>query len=225
MKASTVKNQRATIFLTCDTTSISNKIQSAFPAAKVTLPPCQESKSHVVIVAGMIHKNAILDTYEATYKSGTNHVVTRIKGKKSPDAVLNPCKRMRPSSNKYYPVKELTFYNVITTVVKEYYSSFSQRDLLNVAAINKDFSVMIPNVARWLKIDFTPLHEPRFDYKNQLEVSHHRVKMASAAMLHFGMDPGKFVRWLGGEYTGYRRNIGKVLATVKPYILPNDYDQ
>ncbi len=173
MKASTVKNQRTTTFPTCNTTLISNKIQSAFPAAKVTLPPCQESKSHDVKVAGTIHKNAILDTYEDSYKSGTNHVVTRIKGTQSPDAVLNPCKLMRPSSNKYYWVKELTFYNVIRTVLKEYYSSFSQRDLLNVAAINKDFLVMVPNVARWLKIDFTLLHEPRFDYENQLEVSPH----------------------------------------------------
>ena len=97
----------------------------------------------------------------------------------SPDAVLNPCERMRPSSDKYYRVKELTFYNVITTVLKEYYSSFSRRDLLNVAAINKDFLVMILNVARWLKIDFMSLCEPRFDYKNQLEISHHRVEMAS----------------------------------------------
>ena len=104
---------------------ISTKIQSAFPAAKVTVPPCQESKSHKVIVAGTIHKNAILDTYEATYKSGTNHVVTRIKGKQSADAVLNPCKRMRPSSDKYYRFRESTFYNVITTVLKEYCSSFS----------------------------------------------------------------------------------------------------
>ena len=80
---------------------------------------------------------------------------------------------MPPSSNKYYRVKELTFYNVITTFLKEYYSSFSQRDLLNVAAINKDFSVMIPNVACWLKIDFTSLCESRFDYENQLEVFHH----------------------------------------------------
>ena len=60
-------------------------------------------------------------------------------------------------------------------------------DQLNLAEINKDFSVMVPNIARWLKIDFTLLHEPRFDYKNQLEVSHHRVEMASAAMVHFGM--------------------------------------
>ena len=137
--------------------------QSAFPAAKVTVPPFHESKSHDVIVAGTIHKNAILDTYEAKYKSGTDHVVTRIKGKQFPDAVLNPCKRMRPSSDKYYRVKELTLYNVITTVLREYYSSFGQGDLLNVATINKDFLVMIPNVACWLKIDFTSLREPRFD--------------------------------------------------------------
>jgi hypothetical protein len=52
---------------------------------------------------------------------------------------------------------------------------------------------MIPNVACWLKIDFTLLREPRFDYENQLEVSHHRVEMASVAMVHFSMDPGKFV--------------------------------
>jgi hypothetical protein len=173
----------------CDTISIATRIQSAFPQASVAIPPCHESKCHDVIVAGTAHKNAILDAYEAKYKSGTDHVVTRIKGKRVLDAVLNPCKRMRPSSDKYYRVKELTFYNVMTTVLKEYYSSFSQRYLLNVAAINKDFSVMIPNVARWLKIDFTFLCEPRFDYKNQLEVSHYRVEMASAAMVHFGMDP------------------------------------
>jgi hypothetical protein len=57
-----------------------------------------------------------------------------------------------------------------------------------------------------------------------LEITHHRVELASAAMVHFGMDPGKFVRWLGGEYTGHRREVGKILATVKPHILSEDYN-
>jgi hypothetical protein len=175
-KSSTAQTRSNTPLPPCDTTLISSKIQSAFPSASVTAPPCHESKCHDVIVAGSAHKNAILDAYEAKYKSGTDHVVTRIKGKRVLDAVLNPCKRMRPSSDKYYRVKELTLYNVITTVVKELYSSFSQRDLLNLATINKDFSVMIPNVARWLKIDFKLLREPRFDYENQLEVSHHQTE-------------------------------------------------
>ncbi len=125
MKASTVKNPSTTTLPPCNTTSISTKIQLAFPAARVTVSPCHESKCYDVIVTGTVHTNAILDAYEAKYKSGTNHVVTRIKGKRFLDAVLNPYKRMPPSSNKYYWVKELTFYNVITTVLKEYYSSFS----------------------------------------------------------------------------------------------------
>jgi hypothetical protein len=125
MKPSTVQILNNTPLPPRDTTSISTKIQSAFPAARVTVPPCHESKCNDVIVAGTAHKNAILDAYEAKYKSGTDHVVTRIKGKRVLDAVLNPCKRMRPSSDKYYRVKELTLYNAITTVLKEYYSSFS----------------------------------------------------------------------------------------------------
>jgi len=35
--------------------------------------------------------------------------------------------------------------------------------------------------------------------------------MASAAMVHFGLNPGKFVRWMGGEYTGYHCDVKKTL--------------
>ena len=48
--------------------------------------------------------------------------------------------------------------------------------------------------------------------------------MASAAMVHFGMDPGKFVCWMGGEYTGNGLDISNILSEVKHHILPSDYD-
>jgi hypothetical protein len=48
--------------------------------------------------------------------------------------------------------------------------------------------------------------------------------MASAAMVHFGLNPGKFVRWMGGKYTGYHRDIQRTLATVCPYITAKDYN-
>ncbi len=48
--------------------------------------------------------------------------------------------------------------------------------------------------------------------------------MASAAMVHFGLDPGKFVRWMGGEYTGYHRDVQRTLAAVHPYITAKDYN-
>ena len=48
--------------------------------------------------------------------------------------------------------------------------------------------------------------------------------MASAAMVHFGLDPGKFVRWMGGKYTGYHCDVKKTLITVCPHIMDKDYD-
>jgi hypothetical protein len=46
--------------------------------------------------------------------------------------------------------------------------------------------------------------------------------MASTAMVHFGLDPGKFVRWMGGEYTGYHCDLQRTLAAIRPYITVKD---
>ncbi len=81
---------------------------------------------------------------------------------------------------------------------------------------------MIPKVSRWLQINFSPLLEPRYNYEQQEHIDTSRVKMASAAMIHFGIDPGKFVCFLGGEYTRYTRNVHQTLSAVKDYISPED---
>jgi hypothetical protein len=108
---------------------------------------------------------------------------------------------MKPSSNKYYRVKELTIYNIITIVIQEY-TTFSKTELSSFRLINTDFSKMIPKLKRWLQIDFSTLRKPRLNYENQVQIDPHRVCMANAAMAHFGLDPGRFVQWMGGEYTG-----------------------
>jgi hypothetical protein len=47
--------------------------------------------------------------------------------------------------------------------------------------------------------------------------------MASAAMVHFGLDPGKFVRWMAGKYTGYHCDVKKTLIAVHPHVTVEDY--
>jgi hypothetical protein len=47
--------------------------------------------------------------------------------------------------------------------------------------------------------------------------------MANAAMAHFGLDPGRFVQWMGGEYTGQHRDAHSTLAAVRGHVLANDY--
>ena len=48
--------------------------------------------------------------------------------------------------------------------------------------------------------------------------------MASAAMIHFGLDPGKLVRWLGGEYTGARRDVDRTLTEVRAHVSAEDFN-
>jgi hypothetical protein len=49
--------------------------------------------------------------------------------------------------------------------------------------------------------------------------------MASAAMIHYGLDPGKFVCFLGREYTGYTCNVHRTLSAAKDHISPEDITQ
>ena len=61
------------------------------------------------------------------------------------------------------------------------------------------------------------------NYEEQASIDSHRMVVASAAMLHFGLDVGKFVRWMGGEYIGSSRNVSRVLRAVKHHIRNDDY--
>jgi hypothetical protein len=46
--------------------------------------------------------------------------------------------------------------------------------------------------------------------------------MASVAMIHFGLDPGKFVRFLLGEYTGQHQDVRCTLDAVQDHITPDN---
>ncbi len=127
---------------------------------------------------------------------------------------------MRPSLDKLYRVSESTILNVITTVIKE--DCLTPSELKTIRLLNKSFSIMVPKVTRWLKIDLYPLREPRYNYEQQQCIDTQRVDMASAMMIHFGIDPSKLVRFLGGEYTGYFQDVQKILQANRGNVSPKD---
>jgi hypothetical protein len=131
---------------------------------------------------------------------------------------------MKPSTDKYYRVKDLAIYNVITIVIQEY-TAFSKNKLLSIHLINTDFAKMIPKLKRWLQIDFLTLRKPRLNYKSQTQIDPHQVCMANTAMAHFGLDPRRFVRWMGGEYTGQNQDTYSTLAAVKGHVSTDNYEQ
>ncbi len=114
-------------------------------------------------------------------------------------------------------------YNVITTIIKECRVIFSKEDLSNLRLVNKDFANIVPKELRWLRVDFTPLQDPRLGYEQQDHINPYCVEMASAAMIHFGLDPGKFVRFLSGKYTGQHWDVHCTLDAIQDHVTSDDY--
>jgi hypothetical protein len=98
------------------------------------------------------------------------------------------------------------------------------QDLHNLHLVCKTSASMIPKIIRWLKVDFSLLCKPRYNYKQQEKIDPHRIKLASAAMIYFCLDSRKFVRWLGGEYTGHYRDVQTTLDAVESHIMPRDFE-
>jgi hypothetical protein len=121
---------------------------------------------------------------------------------------------MRPSHDKWYQVADLHLYNIITSIIKECIVSFLKEDISNLCLVNKDFANIVPKVLRWLQVNFTLLQDPHLGYEQQDHINPYRMEMASAAMIHFGLDPGKVIHFLSGEYTGQYCNIRCTLDAI-----------
>ncbi len=177
-----------------------------------------------IIVKGTCGKKHILTAYQEKFGSEYPElIVIRKKGKISNNTSLH-CARMRPSLDKWYQVGDLHLYNIITTIIKECRVSFSKEDISNLRLVNKDFANTVPKVLCWLRVDFTPLRDPCLGYEQQDHINPYRVEMASAAMIHFGLDPGKFVRFLLGKCTGQYWDVDCTLDAIRDHVTSDNYD-
>ncbi len=203
-----------------------NAKTDSFP--KVTTIPAipREANDDATIVSGTREKRRILEAYETKFGTGyPDSIIMRKKGKLVDSALLSHSTRcMRPSKDKFYRVDIMELHSVIATIIKEFRVKFTAQDIRNLCLVCKDFASLVPKITRWLMVDFSMIREPRYNYEQQERIDPHRVEMASAAMVHFGLDPGKLVRWMGGEYTGYHRNVEKTLVAVRPHITVDDYN-
>lgn len=179
-------------------------------------------------------KNSILAQYETTYGKGT---VANSQGKNLPllhlhnQLQLVPSRgeiakqtTMKPSLKRQYRVEDLDLSNVLAIVMRVMGHKLNATDYLNLSLVSKKFQVVVPEFLRLLALDFTPLFEPRYDYRKQKEISKQRVDMAGALLVHFGLEPGIAVRCLGLEYTGANRDVETTLSTIKSHVNEEDYE-
>jgi hypothetical protein len=104
--------------------------------------------------SGSKEKKRILEEYVSKFGSGYQElIITKKKGMLNHNEPLQSLassqQGMKSSTDKYYQVKELTIYNVVTTVIREY-AAFSKNELLNIRLLSTDFAKMIPKLQQWL---------------------------------------------------------------------------
>jgi hypothetical protein len=77
---------------------------------------------------------------------------------------------------------------------------------------------MVNGVMQLRSINFSKLKLPRFDYADQTKISHERVNLATACVIHYGLNTGMVVRYLKGKYVGESRDADAITKKVSPYI-------
>jgi hypothetical protein len=207
-----------------DAPDVNSKIVTLLHTSdSVTASHDMSSINNSIIAKGTREKKRILTAYQKKFGSEYPElIVTRKEGKISDDTSLH-CACMRPSLDKWYRVGDLHLYNVITTIIKECRVSFLKEDISNLCLVNKDFANIVLKVLRWLLVNFTPLRDPRLGYKQQDHINPYRVEMASTAMIHFGLNPGKFVRFLLSEYIGQYWDVRCTLDAIRDHVTSDDY--
>ena len=118
----------------------------------------------------------------------------------------------------------LNFNNVVCIVLANMNHYLDYRDFQSLQLAKKANVKIIPERRRLISINWRPLLEPRLNYKDQKAIDPHRVDMATALAIRAGLDPGRIVRTMNGEYTGCWRNSKQILAAAKPHLTNDDYD-
>ncbi|KAL7532154.1 hypothetical protein ACHAWF_004031 [Thalassiosira exigua] len=87
-----------------------------------------------------------------------------------------------------------------------------------LALVNSEFNEMVREVPKLKQLDFSPLLKAQTGYADQEEIDIERVHQITASAVHYGMDFGLVVRYLGGEYTGAWRQTDKILEAAAPHV-------
>ena len=131
---------------------------------------------------------------------------------------------MKPVSNHYYRVQDLTFENIIVVVLKSVDGYLSDTSIKKLCCLIRLFNKMTTDVCRLRNLDFSKLKEPRICYAEQTEIQPWRIDMATAAMIHYSLHPGMMIRYVKGEYIGESRNVPQIINDVSPYIEREDVE-
>ena len=78
-----------------------------------------------------------------------------------------------------------------------------------------DYAALITNVPKLNGVDFFSLRLPRHDYVDQVQIEPRRVWLLAALAVHYNLNYGLCIRYLGGEYIAKWRDFESIIGAVK----------
>ncbi len=106
--------------------------------------------------------------------------------------------------------------------IKNYELYLSSEDLDNLKQVNASYSSMILDVKHLRHLNFSLLMKPRLNYSTQECISQDSVNLATACLIHYGLNPGMMTGYLKGEYVGKSRDVQKIINKVTPFVCETD---
>lgn len=124
---------------------------------------------------------------------------------------------------KDYPQNTLQYYQTVGDFSNTCFflvkgGWLNKTELCLVSCAYPDLQDMIESVPGLLDIDFSSLRNPVLDYATQVLIEPARVELMTACAVHYNLDIGLVVRYLGGEYTASWRSIPDILNAAAPYV-------
>jgi hypothetical protein len=75
-------------------------------------------------------------------------------------------------------------------------------NLKKLQCLNKKYCKMVNDVLQLRFVIFSSSKNPRFDYAKQMSISSARIDLATACMIHYGLNHGMIIHNLKDEYVG-----------------------
>ena len=144
----------------------------------------------------------------------TNNQDKHRAGKKYPTA--RELYREYPQNTLQYYQTEGDFSNTCFFLVKGGW--LNETDLFAVSLAYPELQDMIESVPDLLQLDFSSLRDPVLDYATQTLIEPIRVQLMTACAVHYNLNIGLVVRYLGGEYTASWRSVTDILNAAAPYV-------
>jgi len=135
-------------------------------------------------------------------------------------------KEMPQSRDRSYKAQGASCNILFVMVRKGWFDEQAWEGALKVSyylcGIHPDYEAVLLQVPKLMKVDFSSLRIPRPNFASQTSIDKRRVWLMAACAVHYNMDIGLVVRYLGGEYLARWRDVEAIIGAVDGLISDED---